>query len=127
MIWLAMAGLVIGIVIAALVATRSPGVRVIGFTVPVFVFGLPFIARLMRRAAEYDARILGRDDAEDADEKPKRGESLGDLLTLLNEDDIEDLRHRVKARLDEHIETADPDEVESFDALLEEHEREKRA
>lgn len=125
--WLATAGLMIGIVIAALVATRSPGVRVIGFTVPVFVFGLPFIARLIRRAAAYDARILGRDESDASDQKPKRGESLGDLLTLLNEDDIDDLRLRVKARLEEHIDTADPDDMETFAELLGEHRRQKRA
>lgn len=52
--------------------------------------------------------------------KPKRGESMGELMSILNDEDVDDLRTRVRARLEEQIDHADADEVETFADLLDE-------
>jgi hypothetical protein len=50
--------------------------------------------------------------------KPKRGESLGELMSMLNDEDVDDLRTQVKARIEEQIDSADADEIETFADLL---------
>lgn len=117
--WLAAAGLVVGVLLSALLVTRVPVLRIVGFLLPLIVMSVPLFVILTRRAAAYDAGL--------AAEKPKRGESLGDLLSLLNEDDIEDLRTRVKTRLDEQIDDGDPDELEALYDLLDQQDKQNLA
>ena len=66
------------------------------------------------------------DTQKEADGKPKRGESLGDLMSILNHEDIEDLRARVKARLEEQIDSADADEMETFADLLDDQKQKRK-
>jgi hypothetical protein len=60
------------------------------------------------------------------DGKPKRGESLDELMSILNDEDVDDLRGRVKARLEEQIDSADAEEMDTFADLLDERKRKRR-
>lgn len=100
--------LVLGLVFSLIFAIRSPVMGVFVFFGPIFLLGLPFLL----------SRSRGRGEAGEAAAKPKHGESLSELMSILNEDDVEDLRARVKARLAEQIANANPDEIETFDSLL---------
>ena len=59
-------------------------------------------------------------------ERPKRGESLGELMSMLNDEDVDDLRTRVKLRLEEQIDSADAAEMETFADLLGEAKEKRR-
>jgi hypothetical protein len=59
-------------------------------------------------------------------EKIKREDDVGALLSLLDEDDADDLRQRIKSRLLDRIDAGSGEEVESFEALLEARDRQKR-
>lgn len=58
--------------------------------------------------------------------KAKRGENLEDLLALLDEDDLYELRQRAKQRLIERIEDGGASDVASFEQLLNEQGRKRR-
>lgn len=58
--------------------------------------------------------------------KSKRGDNLEDLLALLDEDDLYELRQRAKQRLIERIEGGSASEVASFEQLLNEQTRKRR-
>jgi len=58
--------------------------------------------------------------------KAKRGDNLAEMMALLDEDDIYDLRQRIKARLMDQIDSGSLEDVESFEHLLSSRERQKR-
>lgn len=82
---------------------------------PVILIALPIVAYVFwpRQGA---ATASGGMDA--PAEKPKHGESLGELMSILNDEDIDDLRERVKARLEEQIDDANAEEIETLADLL---------
>lgn len=104
------------VVVIGLSFARLPVSRVFVAFVPIVFFGVPVMSYLARRFG-------GRRAGAAADEKPKRGESLEELLALLNDDDLDDLRRRVKARLEDHVADGSPEEVAAFDDLLAEAKR----
>jgi hypothetical protein len=119
---LAVLGLVIGLIFSGILFGRVTSVSVIGFGGLAFFFALPLLLFMSRSKAE--AAQAARDAAEK--DKPKHGESLSELMSILNDEDIDDLRARVKARLEEQIDRADPDEMETFADLLDETKRKRR-
>lgn len=122
----ALAGLLIGLALFSLIMLRTPAVRIYALVIPVFLVGLPALAFVSRRLQS--RKPIATDESSEAErgEKPKRGDSLAELMALLNEDDIEDLRQRVKSRMIEQINTGSPEEVETFEELLESHEDQER-
>lgn len=50
--------------------------------------------------------------------KPKRGESLTELMSALSDDDLYEVRQYIKRRLMAQADAGDDDEFESFEALL---------
>ena len=85
------------------------------------IYALPILAFLALRG-----RGKTPDIQRDSAEKGKRGESIGELMSILNDEDIDDLRGRVKARLEEQIDSADADEVDTFAHLLDETKQKRR-
>jgi hypothetical protein len=114
--------LFLGFFFSLFFGATSP-LRILIFIVPVFFLALPFILYVAQGGKKGQAR---RDAAPVEKEKPKRGESLGELMSILNDEDIDDLRARVKARLEEQIDSADMSEMETFADLLEETKRKRR-
>jgi hypothetical protein len=106
----------------SIVRYRSPLMFAILNLLPAILIALPILAYVFwpRRGA---ATASGGMDA--PDEKPKRGESLGELMSILNDEDIDDLRERVKARLEEQIDDANAEEIETFADLLDETKRKR--
>jgi hypothetical protein len=51
-------------------------------------------------------------------EKPKRGDSLAELIDVLDDADAEDLRHHIKQRLMKQVDSGSTEDVESFEELL---------
>lgn len=51
-------------------------------------------------------------------EKPKQGENLAELMSVLSDDDLYDLRQHIKRRLLEQAYSGDDSAFESFEALL---------
>jgi len=51
-------------------------------------------------------------------EKPKHGENLAELMSVLSDDDLYDLRQHIKRRFLEQAYAGDDREFESFEALL---------
>jgi hypothetical protein len=88
-------------------------------TMAVFIISLVLLAR-----SAFSMQGAGIDAS---DGKPKRGESLGELMSILNDGDIDDLRARVKARLEEQIDSTDASEMETFADLLDETKRKRRS
>ncbi|MBK9125700.1 MAG: hypothetical protein IPM16_21600 [Chloroflexi bacterium] len=58
--------------------------------------------------------------------KAKRGENIEEMLALLDEDDLYDLRQRVKQRLIDRLEDGGASDVASFEQLLNEQGRKRR-
>ena len=58
--------------------------------------------------------------------KAKRGDNLSEMIALLEEEDIYELRQRVKQRLMDQIDGGNLEDVESFEQLLSSRERQKR-
>lgn len=122
---IALIGLFFGVLVSAAFAAGSPFTRNILFVVPVFLVSVPVVLMSLRRANSRSANAA-RAAAEPQKTKPKRGESLGELMSILNDEDIDELRARVKARLEEQIDSADADEIETFEDLLAETKRKRR-
>ena len=51
-------------------------------------------------------------------DKVKRGDSLVELMSVLSDDDLEELREHIKYRLMDLVDAGDDAYVESFEALL---------
>ena len=105
-----------------IVRYRSPLMFAIINLLPVILIALPILAYIFwpRRGA---SKASGSMDTRA--EKPKRGESLSELMSILNDEDIDDLRRRVKARLEEQIDSADVEEIDAFAEMLDERKRKR--
>ena len=124
---IALIGLFLGVFMSAAFAGGSPFTRTIMFIIPVFLLSVPFVLMSLRRANARSAAAAGAETVvHQKQKKAKHGESLGELMAILNDEDIDDLRARVKARLEEQIDRADPDEIETFEDLLDETKRKRR-
>ena len=51
-------------------------------------------------------------------EKPKRGESVEEMMAMLSDEDIDELRRRAKQRIAEQIDSGDVEDVQTFEELL---------
>lgn len=58
--------------------------------------------------------------------KAKRGDNLSDMLSMLDDEDVYEIRQRIKQRLLDRVETGSNAEVESFEDLLSARDRQKR-
>lgn len=116
--------LMLALTFVLLLQSRAAGVYM--FVIPVFLLGLPIAAYMSRRALRREDDTAESLPGADQNEKPKRGDSLAELMALLNDEDIEDLRQRVKSRMIEQIDTGTPEEVETFEQLLETPEKPSR-
>ena len=114
--------LILGVLLSALFGANSPLMRMLLLLLPACLLILALIVTLTRG----NKQQAKTETAPVEQEKPKRGESLGDLMSILNEEDIDDLRARVKARLAEQIDSADESEIETFEELLNEEGKRKR-
>ena len=105
-----------------IVRYRSPLMFAILNLLPVILIALPILAYIFwpRRGASKASGIM-----DTRAEKPKRGESLSELMSILNDEDIDDLRRRVKARLEEQIDSADVEEIDAFAEMLDERKRKR--
>jgi ABC-type bacteriocin/lantibiotic exporter with double-glycine peptidase domain len=119
---LALAALTFFSIFMLLIRMRSPLWVVFVQFLPVILIALPILAYVFRPIRKQSAAAAAQENAE----KPKRGESLSELMSILNDEDIDDLRARVKARLEEQIDTADASEMETFEELLAEHKRKRQ-
>lgn len=91
----------------------------------IVLVGLLAVAAVLGTAASAE----GGSDSSGEVEKSKRSASSNDtnaLLELLDEDDLRELRGRVKQRLLHKIEQGDDGELSSLDALLAEQQLQKR-
>ena len=119
--------LFLGIFMSVALSGGVPSTRTFMFIIPMFFFGVPFVLMSLRRANARSAAAANPEAV--LDEKPKKakhGESLGELMSILNDEDIDDLRARVKARLEEQIDSADAEEIETFEDLLDQTKRKRR-
>lgn len=115
--------MILGFLLTLFTGLRTPLSQLIIFIVPLFFLVLPFILYVRQGGNKGQARSESA-PAEQA-EKPKHGESLAELMSILNDEDIDDLRARVKMRLEEQIDSADAEEMESFADLLAETKRKR--
>jgi hypothetical protein len=120
-----MIGLFLGIFLSAAFAAGSSYNRTILFIAPVFLLSVPAVLMSLRRAANRRANAIRAAPVQPPG-KRKHGESLGELMSILNDEDIDDLRARVKARLEEQIDSADAEEIEAFEDRLDETKRKRR-
>jgi hypothetical protein len=121
---IALIGLFAGVLMSVLFSGGSSTTRTIMLIIPVFLVSLPVVMMSLRRANDRSANAA-RPAAEPQKAKPKRGESLSELMSILNDEDIDDLRERVKARLEEQIDDANAEEIETFADLLAETKRKR--
>lgn len=92
---------------------------VIGTLIPFALFGLPILFVLSLVFAPF-ARQRSAMPGGSAyrPEKPKRGESLHAMLSMLSDEDIDELRQRAKQRIADQIDSGDIEEVQTFEELL---------
>ena len=64
--------------------------------------------------------------AEDSIAKAKRGDNLGEMLSMLDEEDVYEIRQRIKQRLLDRVDTGSNEEMQSFEDLLSTRDRQKR-
>ena len=123
--WLVRIALVIMLfvgLVAFLLRWRSPIAFALFNFLPVLMIALPLIAFVFWSRRGTPAAYGGMGARA---EKPKRGESLSELMSILNDEDIDDLRGRVKARLEEQIDSADAEEIDAFAEMLDERKRKR--
>lgn len=91
----------------------------LGTMIPFALFGLPILFVLSLVFAPYArARTYTPYNNNIPREKPKRGESLDEMMELLSDEDIDELRRRAKQRIAEQIDGGDMEEVQTFEELL---------
>jgi hypothetical protein len=64
--------------------------------------------------------------AEETISKAKRGDNLGEMLSMLDEEDVYEIRQRIKQRLLDRVDSGSDEDVESFEQLLSTRDRQKR-
>lgn len=58
--------------------------------------------------------------------KVKRGDNLGEMLAMLDEEDVYEIRQRIKQRLLDRVDNGSDEDMESFEQLLSTRDRQKR-
>jgi hypothetical protein len=58
--------------------------------------------------------------------KAKRGDNLGEMLSMLDEEDVYEIRQRIKQRLLDRVDSGSDEDMESFEDLLSARDRQKR-
>lgn len=58
--------------------------------------------------------------------KAKRGDNLNEMLSMLDEEDVYEIRQRIKQRLLDRVDDSSDENLESFEDLLSARERQKR-
>ena len=58
--------------------------------------------------------------------KAKRGDNLGEMLSMLDEEDVYEIRQRIKQRLLDRVDGGSDQDMESFEDLLSARDRQKR-
>ena len=58
--------------------------------------------------------------------KAKRGDNLGEMLSMLDEEDVYEIRQRIKQRLLDRVDGGSVEDMESFEDLLSARDRQKR-
>ena len=64
--------------------------------------------------------------AEETISKAKRGDNLGEMLSMLDEEDVYEIRQRIKQRLLDRVDSGSNEDIESFEQLLSARDRQKR-
>jgi hypothetical protein len=90
----------------------------LGTMIPFALLGLPILFVLSLVFAPFSRRRMYIPYTDDRSEKPKRGESLEEMMTLLSDEDIDELRRRAKQRIAEGIDSGDIEDVQTFEELL---------
>lgn len=90
----------------------------LGTMIPLALLGLPILFVLSMVFAPYARARTHTPYNNIPREKPKRGESLEEMMSLLNDEDIDELRRRAKQRIAEQIDSGSPEEVQTFEELL---------
>ena len=110
-------------ILLMLIRARSPIFIMLVNFLPVILIALLILTYVFRPIRKPSSAAV--QTVSEATGKPKRGEALTELMSILNHEDIEDLRARVKARLEEQIDNADAEEIETFADLLSETKRKR--
>lgn len=64
--------------------------------------------------------------AEESIAKAKRGDNLGEMLSMLDEEDVYEIRQRIKQRLLDRVDSGSDEDMESFEQLLSTRDRQRR-
>ena len=64
--------------------------------------------------------------AEETISKAKRGDNLSEMLSMLDEEDVYEIRQRIKQRLLDRVDSGSNEDIESFEQLLSARDRQKR-
>lgn len=64
--------------------------------------------------------------AEETISKAKRGDNLSEMLSMLDEEDVYEIRQRIKQRLLDRVDSGSDEDIESFEQLLSARDRQKR-
>lgn len=114
--WVGIGSMLMGLFICMMLA--APGMRIGGFLPLLLIFFAPALLGMFSRSSTQARPYYNETGLPLSDEKPKRGGSLDEMMSLLDDDDIDDLRRRVKQRLMEQVDTSGADELETFEELL---------
>lgn len=90
----------------------------LGMMIPLALLGLPILFVLSLVFAPYARARTYTPYNNISREKPKRGESLDEMMAMLSDEDIDELRRRAKQRIAEQIDSGDVEEVQTFEELL---------
>jgi len=84
---------------------------------PFALLGLPILFVLSLVFAPY-ARRRTYTNTSVPQGKLKRGESLEEMMSMLSDDDIDELRARARRRIADQIDSGSPEEVQTFEEML---------
>ena len=92
----------------------------LGTLIPFALFGLPFLFILSLIFAPYSRyrTYTPYTNTSVPQGKLKRSESLEEMMSVLDDEDIDELRRRAKQRIAEQIDSGDVEEVQTFEELL---------
>ena len=106
--------------VGGLVFGVSPLAGVMFFGVMILMIVAIVLVWVLNRASRTarDDAALRLERAQRAVEKPKRGSSLAELMSVLSDNDLYELRQHIKQRLLDQVDAGDDEYVETFEAIL---------
>ena len=106
--------------VSAAIFGVSPLGAVLFFSVVVIMFSVSILFWMLNRPSQRyrDDAALRRARSQLAVNKPKRGSSLAELMSVLSDEDLYDLRQHIKHRLMDQVDAGDDITVETFESLL---------